>query len=60
MPLCPSAPLPVCPSAPPPSAVNVALWWYAQQNAPAKGSKRVGAKKTKREALKQGLRVLGD
>jgi hypothetical protein len=40
--------------------VNIALWYYAQKNAPARPSKKVGAKKVKREALKQGIRVLGD
>jgi hypothetical protein len=40
--------------------VNVALWYYAQQNAPVRKDKKVGAKKVKREALKQGIRVLGD
>jgi hypothetical protein len=45
---------------PTPPAGNVALWYYAQQNAPAKKQKKVGAKKVKREALKQGIRVLGD
>lgn len=42
------------------TTVNIVLWYYAQQNAPAKKSKRVGAKKVKRETLKQGIRVLGD
>jgi hypothetical protein len=41
-------------------AVNVALWYYAQQNAPVRKEKKVTAKKAKREALKQGIRVLGD
>lgn len=41
-------------------AVNVALWYYAQQNAPARPQKKVGSKKAKRETLKQGIRVLGD
>ena len=42
------------------AAVNVVLWYYAQQNAPARKQKRVGSKKAKRETLKQGIRVLGD
>lgn len=41
-------------------AVNVVLWWYAQQNAPKAVQKRVGAKKAKREALKMGMRPAGD
>lgn len=40
--------------------INVGLWWYAQQNAPAKKDKRVGAKKQQRQKLRQGLQVLGD
>lgn len=40
--------------------MNVALWYYAQQNAPIRKEKKVTAKKAKREALKQGIRVLGD
>lgn len=40
--------------------VNIALYYYAQQNAPAKKQKKVGVKKMKRETLKQGIRVLGD
>jgi hypothetical protein len=40
--------------------VNVGLWYYAQQNAPVRKDKRVGAKKAKREQLRQGLQVLGD
>lgn len=40
--------------------VNIALWYYAQQNAPVRKEKKVGVKKMKRETLKQGIRVLGD
>ncbi|WIA09817.1 hypothetical protein OEZ85_009192 [Tetradesmus obliquus] len=41
--------------------VNYGLWYYAQQNAPAAVKpKKLGAKKAKRQSLKQGLQVLGD
>lgn len=40
--------------------VNVGLWYYAQQNAPARKEKKIGAKKSKRQQLRQGLQVLGD
>lgn len=40
--------------------VNVGLWYYAQQSAPAKKDRKVGAKKAKRQKLSQGLQVLGD
>jgi hypothetical protein len=38
--------------------VNVALYYYAQQSAGGRPKgKKVGAKKVKREAMKQGLRM---
>jgi hypothetical protein len=39
---------------------NVLLWYYAQQNAPPRPKKKLGAKKTKREALKRGLAPAGE
>jgi len=39
---------------------NVALWYYAQQNSTPRPKKRVGAKKSKREALKRGLAPAGE
>jgi hypothetical protein len=51
---------PLCHPAAAAAAVNIALWYYAQQNTPAKKQKKVGVKKMKRETLKQGMRVLGD
>jgi hypothetical protein len=39
---------------------NVGLWWWAQQHAPAKPKKKLGAKQAKRETLKRGLALPQD
>lgn len=39
---------------------NAVLWYWANANMPAKPKKKVGAKKVKRERLRQGLRPAGD
>lgn len=39
---------------------NVALWYWAQRNAPPKPKKRIGVKKARKEKLKMGVQPAGD